>query len=820
MKRVFCILLLVSFATVVTLAQDYDEQSRSIYNAAEADYAIGRIDQARQQLTDHLREFKGTTMLQSVYRLLALCAMAQDDSRQAENYAMLLLKANPYFTTTATDPQRFCDLVERIKAGSTATITTASSRAESLSEVPVPTTLITQDMIRTSGARNLQELLAAYVPGMNIVDCNDDVNIAMRGIYSNGQEKMLILLNGHRLNSYATNIAAPDFSISLEKIRQVEVLRGPASSLYGSVALTAVVNIITAQGTEVDGIQLRAGGGNYGQVRADALFGKRYFDLDIMGWASIYRADGESYFVPMDTRLYMLNDGNSTVGATGEKPTCDLGLTLKWKQLQFMYDYHFAQTVSPLTAGYSCSPYERNEYITHNGMKPSFATGMHHADLSYSPTLGRLDLKGSLTYDSGDMTQYQVLNDGPMASMGEVFLIPSELAGKHGLSRYLNLQEHTLGAQLKGDLAYMDNVTHQGTATVGIEASYFKLTDMSYMNGYQFNKNQPVDFMSVVGKGHENSYNAFAQLKHRWGPLIVNAGLRFDYKQRFDRTHIKELSPRLALIYLQPRWNMKLSYSKAFIDAPYLYRKTNIMVDLLDTISVTSHLEPESLHSLQLTLSATNWAKGLSLELNAYYNMARNLIFADVLAHQNTGHIDIVGAELAAAYTQPRYSAQLNVSWQHVTKASIFEKTYDYSFNIPKLTANAVLAWKPWKRLSLHTHLAYSGSQTAYYINLGYTGAVRVILESLRQATEDNDWESVAWWEESLKMVEKEMISETHINPRLLIQLGADYKIGSHVTLGLNIHNLLNHKYYQSGMGTSLIRQQGLWFMAYAGLRL
>ncbi len=78
----------------------------------------------------------------------------------------------------------------------------------------------------------------------------------------------------------------------------------------------------------------------------------------------------------------------------------------------------------------------------------------------------------------------------------------------------------------------------------------------------------------------------------------------------------------------------------------------------------------------------------------------------------------------------------------------------------------------------------------------------------------------MAWWEESLKMVEKEMISETHINPRLLIQLGADYKIGSHVTLGLNIHNLLNHKYYQSGMGTSLIRQQGLWFMAYAGLRL
>ena len=85
----------------------------------------------------------------------------------------------------------------------------------------------------------------AYVPGMTDVASNDEQNIAMRGIYSSYQEKILILLNGHRLNSYSTNTATPDFSISLEKVKQIEVLRGPASSLYGNVALTAVVNLIT-----------------------------------------------------------------------------------------------------------------------------------------------------------------------------------------------------------------------------------------------------------------------------------------------------------------------------------------------------------------------------------------------------------------------------------------------------------------------------------------------------------------------------------------------------------------------------------------------
>jgi iron complex outermembrane receptor protein len=148
-------------------------------------------------------------------------------------------------------------------------------------------------MIQNSGARSLQEVLAAYVPGMNLIDCNDDINIAMRGIYNVGQEKILIMLNGHRLNDYATNTASPDFSMSLEKVKQIEVLRGPASSLYGGVALTGVVNIITKSGRDVDGLQFKAAAGNYGQIKADLVFGKRYFDVDLLVWGSAYRSSGE-----------------------------------------------------------------------------------------------------------------------------------------------------------------------------------------------------------------------------------------------------------------------------------------------------------------------------------------------------------------------------------------------------------------------------------------------------------------------------------------------------------------------------------------------
>ena len=62
-----------------------------------------------------------------------------------------------------SDPAEFADIVNNIKAGMTATITTASSQAESLAEVPVPTTLITAEMIQNSGARSLQEVLVYFL---------------------------------------------------------------------------------------------------------------------------------------------------------------------------------------------------------------------------------------------------------------------------------------------------------------------------------------------------------------------------------------------------------------------------------------------------------------------------------------------------------------------------------------------------------------------------------------------------------------------------------------------------------------------------------
>ena len=183
MRKSIYILLFILCASVAHAQED--SKMRQLFVQAESDYQIGRIEQARDALLQNLSSLRGN-LRQNALRLIALSYLARFDVPKTEQYTTLLLQENPYYSPSASDPAEFADIVNNIKAGMTATITTASSQAESLAEVPVPTTLITAEMIQNSGARSLQEVLAAYVPGMNLIDCNDDINIAMRGIYNVG----------------------------------------------------------------------------------------------------------------------------------------------------------------------------------------------------------------------------------------------------------------------------------------------------------------------------------------------------------------------------------------------------------------------------------------------------------------------------------------------------------------------------------------------------------------------------------------------------------------------------------------------------------
>ncbi len=822
-KRLHLIIFILVWIIPMPLtAQEND--TRQIYSQAEEAYNIGRIDYAVALLNDHIEEFNGN-LKQSAYRLLSICHLSMDQPKEAEAYAAKLLNDDPYFTASAQDPQRFVDMIEQIKLGRTATITTASSQEENLNEVPVPTTLITEEMIKSSGARNLQEVLTAYVPGMNAIDCNDGVsNISMRGIFSTGQGKILIMLNGHRLNSFATNVAAPDFSIRLEKVKQIEVLRGPASSLYGGVSLTAVVNIITKQGADLDGMKLQAGIGNYGQIQGDVLFGKRYFDLDLIIWGGLYKSSGEKRFLPAEETGLGLYDGDALIGSVGKKPNYDIGLSMNYKGLQFLYNTQFSEVAAPLTTSYLFSHYDIDKFRTFNGIRPGFSSLSHHADISYSRKIGNLWMKGTLTYDNNDQNTYEIITEESASAIISILPIPENvrpyLDGQPGIFSYSNVLEHTFGAKVQADWNYISNSSHKGNLTFGSEFNYFQLEDMRFTYGYNYKQTLPEnDSISALGKGYERNFIGFTQLKHQWRNFILNAGIRLDTKIRFDDTRIHEYSPRLAVIYVNPKWNLKFSYSKAFIDAPYLYRKANIVFTQIEMgeTDYAVDLIPETLHSWQLTFNAINWVNGLNFEINGFYNRAKDLINIIDTDFMNAGEMRCFGTELSASYETPRFSAHLNATWQKTPKNKVIIWEVNHHVDTPEFMANAVLTWKPVKNLKLHTHLSYYGKQHTLYLNYINYSVYQHYLEMANR--EGITYEEYLFYTKKCEETLAVSILQPQIDPRLIVNVGANYTIGK-LDFNINIHNLFNTKYCQSGMSTGCIPQQGLWFMAGIGYRL
>jgi len=142
------------------------------------------------------------------------------------------------------------------------TVTTSSRREESLSSVASSITLLSREQIRLLGIDNLNELFN-YIPGMQS-QRNDTSSlnhvVSSRGFSAiSSPREILFLLDGQRLNNiWSGGLGNTLTYMTLDHVARVEFIRGPGSAIYGSNAMTGVVNIITRSQREVS----LAGGSN------------------------------------------------------------------------------------------------------------------------------------------------------------------------------------------------------------------------------------------------------------------------------------------------------------------------------------------------------------------------------------------------------------------------------------------------------------------------------------------------------------------------------------------------------------------------------
>ncbi|MDR0628942.1 MAG: TonB-dependent receptor [Treponema sp.] len=126
-------------------------------------------------------------------------------------------------------------------------VVTAGRTSEAVTTVPGQVTVITADDIAASGATNVTELLET-VPGIRLARAKNGigVDVSMRGISSDyGNGKVLIIVDGMRLNPTQSRVTVNWDVINLSEIERIEVLDGGASVQYGDNAQVGIINIIT-----------------------------------------------------------------------------------------------------------------------------------------------------------------------------------------------------------------------------------------------------------------------------------------------------------------------------------------------------------------------------------------------------------------------------------------------------------------------------------------------------------------------------------------------------------------------------------------------
>jgi iron complex outermembrane receptor protein len=151
-------------------------------------------------------------------------------------------------------------------------VVTASRYDENVTEVPANVTVINEERIRNSTARNVAELLRSEV-SVNVSDITGNrryYNVDLRGFGETGPMNTLVLVDGVKVNS--PDLSGTDWAlIPLDRIQRIEIIRGGRGGvLYGDNASGGVINIITKTG----GDKIRAGGelsaGSYSSYNAKA----------------------------------------------------------------------------------------------------------------------------------------------------------------------------------------------------------------------------------------------------------------------------------------------------------------------------------------------------------------------------------------------------------------------------------------------------------------------------------------------------------------------------------------------------------------------
>jgi len=403
-------------------------------------------------------------------------------------------------------------------------VSIASRVEETFIDAPSSVTVITRQEINRLGVRTLSELLN-YVPGFQSFLSPHESNgslIMARGLARTYGANLLLMIDGRRLNDeYTGGFTWADHLLSLHNVKQVEVIRGPGSALYGSNAFSGVINIITEKR---EYFALTAGSNNGSGAAAAAL--GQVGELGVSAAFNFYRDDGQTY-----TGVTDKNGFNKTTLDPVE--VFEGRLDLEHRQSRVILEYMATRledyfVLKRISNGANKNDSERlGVYVEHDFNLPQDWHGS-----------GRL---GFMRHDRNTQT----------------FITPADIS-----PFFMDWQQDTREAQF--DLSTMTQAGHQ--LSLGAYLGYMDIPHsiITGLNPFVLEESR-----LVVGAYIQDQFDLQDDLR-------LTAGLRYDSYSDFGDT----VNPRLALLYhWREHQSFKFIYGQAY-RAPSLgdlYDKENIV---------------------------------------------------------------------------------------------------------------------------------------------------------------------------------------------------------------------------------------------------
>ena len=318
------------------------------------------------------------------------------------------------------------------------TVSIASRYEEPISEASSNVYVITEDDIRQSGAIDIPTILRR-IPGMEVMQTTGaDFNVSVRGDNQTDSNKLLVMVDGRSIyNDVQGTVTWRLLPVTLPEIKRIEVLKGPASAVYGFNAFDGIINIITKSPEEMKGTTLQFGGGNFGTLTASAV---QAGTIDKFGYRLSLGTNQNSSWANRDAlafRDYLFNIHTDYAVTTKSKLSLSGGLVDSNK-----FDGTLSQDAllsTRPTQGYAHLVYERpNFYLRGFWNRNDFSTA-----LGFNPLLAPFLI---LTTPDGS-TNARLLNDSYNVEAQHQVVVSPRLHLTYGANyRYNTLSSNIISA--------------------------------------------------------------------------------------------------------------------------------------------------------------------------------------------------------------------------------------------------------------------------------------------------------------------------------------------------------------------------------------